>query len=761
MAGLDVLAVHPELAPNVLQLLSDALRTSQHTAEDVQRRLTTEQASLNEAIASRDALSADVERLKAALAALEVQQEQTQLNPAESACCAENKAQITKLKTDLTAKQGEYDQQVRLNTDLSVTVQAMDGELRELRQSLEDRYIELRKKQDAVEEAQSAVAQQETALAKVKEEWAVKESAAEQSLKDLRARYEKVEEERNVLLARLRDKASRLETQEEALKTAIKEKETALQSLTEANEKLGDAETQRAANNSALGDLIEQMEGLRAEQRKVQQEFRVLVAARAASEKLLSDNAKEIRHLKEEKGRINEDLANLVGTSQNEIARLNGDLTAESARTAELQKKCDEYSDFNNRLQERVVQRNADLEAVGADNRLLSEENSGLTWTLHDAVERIKELEREEENNLQEASDLTDKCTLQKVAYVALEEVLHKRDSEMGTLREENTNLKASVLKAAAQVTEQRDAEMAALREENTNLKASVLKVGAQATQQLQQTADKEREELREVIRTHTQVNMQLQDDLETLQAKHEELVATERRLNARLAVVQPDKAVETLKVRELYGKFMAQFPVPMARPPNKELQPIDWASDNRFFTHTFPTQRRSAHFPKRVHWCPCGDVHAILYHPTHEYRASDDVWVTPPRITALSQVDFDLFVTDGACVYYAGLYRLRSMRAVHTPGSSIPADICAAAIQFATGLPNELAGKIGQCFPDGQIKVECFGLQCVGFDQRLYEALRHRFETKRQQFEVQKNNRKRPAGDEDTNRKAQKLRLM
>ncbi|KAJ7436512.1 hypothetical protein B0H11DRAFT_1754783 [Mycena galericulata] len=138
---------------------------------------------------------------------------------------------------------------------------------------------------------------------------------------------------------------------------------------------------------------------------------------------------------------------------------------------------------------------------------------------------------------------------------------------------------------------------------------------------------------------------------------------------------------------------------------------------------------RQYLHLPKRTHWCGQDEVHALVYHPTHEYWASINKWVTPTSITLLSGRLFDLFVNRKNFVCYAGIYALHSMRDVHPPGSSIPPDVSPVAISYAAGAAGELSHKIVEGFPDGQIKVECFGLQCLGFDQDLYVALRQRFQ--------------------------------
>lgn len=85
---------------------------------------------------------------------------------------------------------------------------------------------------------------------------------------------------------------------------------------------------------------------------------------------------------------------------------------------------------------------------------------------------------------------------------------------------------------------------------------------------------------------------------------------------------------------------------------------------------------RQYAHFPKRTHWCGQDEVHATVYHPTHEYWASEDKWVTPTAITSLTGRPFDLFINRKNFVCYAGIYALHSMRDVHPPGSPIPPDV-------------------------------------------------------------------------------------
>ncbi|KAJ6518092.1 hypothetical protein C8R47DRAFT_6132 [Mycena vitilis] len=115
----------------------------------------------------------------------------------------------------------------------------------------------------------------------------------------------------------------------------------------------------------------------------------------------------------------------------------------------------------------------------------------------------------------------------------------------------------------------------------------------------------------------------------------------------------------------------------------------------------------------------------------------------------------FDFFMNKGDQVYYAGIYHVHSLRTVHPPGSQVPPDVSPAAIIRAAGLhgkPDANNEKLSECFPDGKIKVECFALQCIGFDASLYQALRARFLS---------GENKRKAGSEDLQDGRNKLRKV
>ncbi|KAJ7101850.1 hypothetical protein C8R43DRAFT_242504 [Mycena crocata] len=141
-----------------------------------------------------------------------------------------------------------------------------------------------------------------------------------------------------------------------------------------------------------------------------------------------------------------------------------------------------------------------------------------------------------------------------------------------------------------------------------------------------------------------------------------------------------------------------------------------------------YPSPRRTLHCPKRSIWCGSERVHVLVFAPTHEYWYETDTWAVSTKMAGYLGKEFDFFINQGSHVYYVGTYKVHSLRTVHPPGSRITSDVSQAAILRATGLSAHLKEKITECFADGEIKTECFGLQCVGFDQQLYDSLRQRF---------------------------------
>ncbi|KAJ7626184.1 hypothetical protein FB45DRAFT_1030480 [Roridomyces roridus] len=189
---------------------------------------------------------------------------------------------------------------------------------------------------------------------------------------------------------------------------------------------------------------------------------------------------------------------------------------------------------------------------------------------------------------------------------------------------------------------------------------------------------------------------------------------------------------VELETTRFLYHKLLSPFPTPANRPASNTLEPVYTITLQRtsrpIFKPDVHTPRPAMNFPLRMQWIGTNQVHALVYHPTHEYCAQSHKWQRPTSLALSVGTDIDLFVNCGPSVFYAGIYTLHRTKEPTCPRElAIPPDVSPEAIAHAAGVEGILSPRIRDCFPDGELKLECFGLQCIGFDEGLYNALRGR----------------------------------
>ncbi|KAJ6569186.1 hypothetical protein B0H19DRAFT_691732 [Mycena capillaripes] len=191
----------------------------------------------------------------------------------------------------------------------------------------------------------------------------------------------------------------------------------------------------------------------------------------------------------------------------------------------------------------------------------------------------------------------------------------------------------------------------------------------------------------------------------------------------------EPTPEPHNLSERALYTRYMkSEFPVPANQPTLKDLEPIHRASGAQaldiFLVNNIHRQRRTLYCPKRSLWCGAPGAHVLVFAATCEYSKSG-----PTRMALNCGQQFDLFMNKGEMVYYVGIYEVLSLREVHPPGARIPTDVSRVAIVRGMGIHPGPEGKVNEkireCYPDGDIRTECFGLRVIGFDHKLYENLR------------------------------------
>ncbi|KAF7328382.1 hypothetical protein MVEN_02553800 [Mycena venus] len=276
------------------------------------------------------------------------------------------------------------------------------------------------------------------------------------------------------------------------------------------------------------------------------------------------------------------------------------------------------------------------------------------------------------------------------------------------------------------------------LQEMNKNLQSSVLRAGAQVKEELQRTADAERLDLEnankalgeevtrlravvEVCRrrfqsqpvatsSQTQTAAGVQDNSRDSKDEEDPLARHRLRVRQRQASDDPESSSgqlgrrrPPLEERSMYAGFMKRFPHPADRPPFRRIQSICKAEafSGEMFLKNFPTGRRTLHCPEAL--------------PLVRQRQLSCVGIRPVFVQTSKLA---------GAVYYAGMYKVHSLREVHPPGALVCSDVSRHAIAREIELHQGSPGFFDDYFPGGEIRTECFGLQCVGFDNRLYATL-------------------------------------
>ncbi|KAF7313062.1 hypothetical protein MKEN_00991500 [Mycena kentingensis (nom. inval.)] len=201
-------------------------------------------------------------------------------------------------------------------------------------------------------------------------------------------------------------------------------------------------------------------------------------------------------------------------------------------------------------------------------------------------------------------------------------------------------------------------------------------------------------------------------------------------RRHTRHSLVAPNLSYPELQERARYVDYMATLPFPL-RPPYGSFVPV--LDDSTRWQQVMPFEKQSrrnfAFFPGRTIWCSSERVHALVFAPTLYYFKKQKRWVLNDEITRRLGREIELFVEDrdangGRTVVYAGTYKILSLRSVHQNGSRCPRDVSISEITRAMGIDPDNPFTNALDREASEQSVECFGLQCVGFEDRLYRIL-------------------------------------
>ncbi|KAJ7486400.1 hypothetical protein B0H11DRAFT_1913681 [Mycena galericulata] len=294
-------------------------------------------------------------------------------------------------------------------------------------------------------------------------------------------------------------------------------------------------------------------------------------------------------------------------------------------------------------------------------------------------------------------ADLQRTCAELSAANVALSEA---NDSALSKLRAKRDSCKAQKTSLRA-VSDDLEAQNAALRTETKELKQEVIA--------LQEDANANADAGKKCV--------SLENELAELQ----------KEVNA----VTKNKGSE---VNVEYRRYMAALPVPERLPHFAQLDPIGYKDSN---LHAYLAQDPAAKsFLNHILYLPgrtilISGAAYLAFGPTQRYQRTTQKWTEGSDLTGFHGGTRELFVNRKEFIVYMGSYKCHDLSTLCPGGTSMPAGLSRKEIlDAALGVPRPTghAQIIKQCFPDGVIKVEATGLQCVGFNHQLYDSLRRMF---------------------------------
>ncbi|KAF7312797.1 hypothetical protein MKEN_00963100 [Mycena kentingensis (nom. inval.)] len=143
---------------------------------------------------------------------------------------------------------------------------------------------------------------------------------------------------------------------------------------------------------------------------------------------------------------------------------------------------------------------------------------------------------------------------------------------------------------------------------------------------------------------------------------------------------------------------------------------------------------RKFVYLPGLTLWCDVRRVHALGYAPSHEYVAGNWVLHTELAELARSGVEVDFFAPSGGRLFYAGVYRVHSLRGVkgyEPPTRIVIQELSDYELFRAMNIAEHELPRLGYPSVDDRPRVEAFGLQYLWFDREVRTTMQERGKAK------------------------------
>ncbi|KAJ7477485.1 hypothetical protein FB451DRAFT_1366095 [Mycena latifolia] len=728
---MDVLAAHPELAPNLLQLLSNALSDSQSRVLVLEQRLAAAQvvpqAGIHQGVqterypVNRTQISRNTQFIDLAVSPPELRHaDALQIAEIECRVLEASRSEVARLQNENADLTNLLACKSSTLTDTEAQLDEARGQYErervlgcELRTSLEERYIAIRLQETALDERRRIYEEAEEKLTQEK-------TGMEERRITMLTRETALEKKQRAYDISREDLTNQKEVADPKATQALEKRSLAVQTRER------QLEDRRPVDDAAEDQLIRQAKAF--EMKEAEHERALLAASQRYDAVVAESNAMTKGHRAKD------------AELQSKIRDLERTMEARQCELMSLHKKLQTASDAARTAA--TERQTLFKETLGASNRKIAAKQAEVDTLTRESTARIQDLEDELQKMTQHLSAATEagKQLSLKFSHELATARRLNFEQEMAIQRERshaaNLDEKLVVTLAAATQASEAHAEELKRRTANetrlTDVRTRTLRndyhvrppVAAPSrprptagtkdiehprtnvahhpapscsstetyrqimTQPNSDSTDDEVEVIAEVRRTTSRLAPRSEGflatgpQLRTLQANlasHAARRTVTHNCKRACQASQWDKpslrqvpgVVQTsaaaCQERELYLKHMKIFAAPSTRPSLKTLAPI--ASVN----HT------EEDFLE----------HGLKTDRRAVYFPHRTICTT---IRDLLGLEFDLFVNFGLHVYYVGVYAMICMRQVHPPGSAVPDDLSPAAMREAAGLEDDFA---------------------------------------------------------------------
>ncbi|KAF9444297.1 hypothetical protein P691DRAFT_350677 [Macrolepiota fuliginosa MF-IS2] len=232
-----------------------------------------------------------------------------------------------------------------------------------------------------------------------------------------------------------------------------------------------------------------------------------------------------------------------------------------------------------------------------------------------------------------------------------------------------------------------------------------------------------ERESAREEARKSKELYKQLRRRTEDL----EKIVKDQGKSDYGRAVQNPFDIISSLPLclkRPAHGTL-----VPIAKKGVQLREYLLSRTDTQAYANTV------LFLPGRFSWCTTARTyhHALAFGPTHTFNIQSRQWEKGTFMEPLYGQTREFFYEDKGDVFYSGTYRCIRLDnpIINWPEPGVQGLV--PYIMAETALSEDFRnapcshahkGTVSKLYREGVLKLECMGLQCVGFDKELYKHL-------------------------------------